>query len=104
MIDATYIKLHPHGAGAQGGNQAIGRTKGGLNTQLHLAVDGHVVPLRAIVTQSTVAAATLIAGFSAEHLLADRAYDTNSVISQGKSQKNESGDSSAGFSQSGTFL
>ena len=29
MIDANYIKVHPHGTGARGGNQAIGRTKGG---------------------------------------------------------------------------
>ena len=29
MIDASYIKVHPHGAGARGGNQAMNRTKGG---------------------------------------------------------------------------
>lgn len=29
MVDATYVKVHPHGTGAQGGNQGIGRTKGG---------------------------------------------------------------------------
>ena len=29
MIDASYIKVHPHAAGAAGGNQAMGRTKGG---------------------------------------------------------------------------
>jgi len=29
MIDASYIKVHPHGTGAKGGNQKIGRTKGG---------------------------------------------------------------------------
>ena len=29
IIDATHIKVHPHGAGAQGGNQAMGRRKGG---------------------------------------------------------------------------
>ena len=27
MIDASYVKVHQHGAGAVGGNQAIGRTK-----------------------------------------------------------------------------
>ena len=30
MIDASYIKVHPHGTGARGGNQDMGRTKGGL--------------------------------------------------------------------------
>ena len=29
MIDASYIKVHPHGTGAVGGNQAMNRTKGG---------------------------------------------------------------------------
>ena len=29
MIDASHIKVHQHGAGAKGGNQDIGRTKGG---------------------------------------------------------------------------
>ena len=27
-LPASYIKVHPHGAGARGGNQAMGRTKG----------------------------------------------------------------------------
>ena len=29
IIDATHIKVHPHAAGAVGGNHAMGRTKGG---------------------------------------------------------------------------
>ena len=29
MIDATHVKVHQHAAGAVGGNQAMGRTKGG---------------------------------------------------------------------------
>jgi transposase len=29
MIDASYIKVHPHAAGAKGGNQEMSRTKGG---------------------------------------------------------------------------
>ena len=29
MIDASYIKVHPHGTGARGGNQDMARTKGG---------------------------------------------------------------------------
>ena len=29
MIDASYIKAHPHSAGARGGSQGIARTKGG---------------------------------------------------------------------------
>jgi transposase len=29
MIDASHIKVHPHAAGAPGGNQEMARTKGG---------------------------------------------------------------------------
>ncbi len=29
MIDASHIKVHPHAAGARGGNQEMARTKGG---------------------------------------------------------------------------
>ena len=29
MVDASHCKVHPHAAGAVGGNQAMGRTKGG---------------------------------------------------------------------------
>ncbi len=29
MIDASHLKVHPHAAGAKGGNQAMSRTKGG---------------------------------------------------------------------------
>ena len=36
MIDASYIKVHPHGTGARGGNQAIGRTKGGCTASCTL--------------------------------------------------------------------
>ena len=29
MIDASHVKVHPHAAGARGGNQAMAKTKGG---------------------------------------------------------------------------
>ena len=35
MIDASHIKVHPHGIGAEGGNQDMGRTKGG-STQRYI--------------------------------------------------------------------
>ena len=86
MIDASHCKVHPHAAGAKGGNQDMSRTKGGLNTKLHLAVDSNGMPVRAIITQGTTADCTeainLIEGISAEHLLADRGYDSNKIIEQ----------------------
>ena len=54
MIDASHIKVHPHAAGAKGGNQERGPLiKMGLITKLHLAVDGHGMPVRIIITNGT---------------------------------------------------
>jgi transposase len=48
------------------------------------------MPLRALITQGTTAdctqAFTLMDGFHAQHLLADRGYDTNEIIEQAKLQ------------------
>ena len=33
MIDASHIKVHPHAAGARGGNQDMERSKGGLTAR-----------------------------------------------------------------------
>jgi transposase len=64
--------------------------KRGLNTKLHLAVDAHGLPIRVVVTQGTTAdctqASKLIEGITAEHLLADRGYDTNAIIEQAEKQ------------------
>jgi transposase len=55
-----------------------------LNTNPRLAVDSFGMPVRALVTEGTTADCTqaiaLIDGFDAEHLLADRGYDTNSIL------------------------
>lgn len=41
-IDCSHIKLHQHGANPRGGQaaQAMGRTKGGLNTKLAAVIEG----------------------------------------------------------------
>jgi len=66
------------------GNQSLARTKGGLNTKLHLAVDAHGLPVKMIITGGTTAdcsqARDLIEGVSAECLMADKAYDTNALL------------------------
>ena len=50
MIDASHTKVHPYATGAKGGNQDMPRTKGGLNTKIHLAVDTHGMPVRVLIT------------------------------------------------------
>ena len=46
-------KVHPQAVGAKGGNQEMSRTKGGLNTKIHLAVDAHGLPVRIALTEGT---------------------------------------------------
>ena len=36
MIDASHCKVHPHAAGAKGGNQDMSRTKGGSTPSFSL--------------------------------------------------------------------
>ncbi|RRK01815.1 IS5 family transposase [Opitutaceae bacterium TAV3] len=83
MIDASHVKAHAHAAGAAGGNEASGLTKGGPNTKIHLAVDAHGMPVRVIVTAGSVAdctqAGALIRNLPAQCLLADKGYDTNAI-------------------------
>ena len=58
--------------------------KRGLNTKVHLAVDAHGLPLRVIVTEGTRADCTqverLTQDICADYLIADKGYDTDSVI------------------------
>jgi transposase len=57
---------------------------------LHLAVDAHGMPIRAIVTAGPVAdctqAAQLIDAIDADFLLADKGYDTDAIVEQAKRQ------------------
>ncbi len=82
MIDASHCKVHPHAAGAKGGNQDMSRTKGGSNFTLPWI---RLAPVRVIVTEGTRAdckeAVHLIQGINAENLLADRGYDTSKIVS-----------------------
>ena len=45
MIDASHIKVHQHAAGARGGNQDMGRTKGG-------SIQRYIWPWMRMVCQS----------------------------------------------------
>ena len=51
---------------------------------MHLAVDAHGMPVRALVTAGTVAdssqALPLIDGMEAAHLLADKGYDSDAIV------------------------
>ncbi len=92
MLDGSYVKLHQHGCGAQGGqySQAIGRSKGGLTTKIHAVVDGLGNPLRIKLTggnvHDMVPSYELISGIETDQFLADRAYDADKLIELAESE------------------
>jgi transposase len=62
-------------------DQAIGRSRGGLSTKIHLAVRGLGCPVRFALTAGhrgdVPQAAPLIEGLSAKVVMADTAYDAD---------------------------
>ncbi|WP_236576671.1 IS5 family transposase [Streptomyces sp. HF10] len=52
-VDSTVVRAHQHAAGARKGglrNPALGRSRGGLTSKIHLACDGRGRPLAFVVT------------------------------------------------------
>jgi transposase len=81
-LDATHIKVHQDAANPQGGqqNQAIGRTKGGLNTKLTARVDakGRALQLSLAPGQrADVVAAEDQVFAKGKCVVADKGYDSD---------------------------
>ena len=89
IIDTSHCKVHPHAAGAAGGNQAMGRTKGGSTRSC-------IWPWMRMVCRSRAIGQKLLSGFLSYciekclivpvWLIADRGYDSNAVINQAQQQ------------------
>lgn len=64
-------------------DQALGRSRGGLTTKIHMLADALGRPLRLIITAGQVGDVTqakaLLEGQSGSALLADKAYDSNAL-------------------------
>ncbi|WP_408737231.1 IS5 family transposase [Acetobacter senegalensis] len=88
MIDSTIVRAHQHAATGKGGpqNQALGRSRGGLTTKIHMLADALGRPLRFIITGGQVHDATqasaLLEGQAASAVIADKAYDSNGFREQ----------------------
>src|SRR3979409_2558547 len=82
MIDATIVRAHQHSAGARkNGEQAIGRSRGGLTTKIHALVDALGNPVKLMLTpgqaHDLACAEQLIDGVDPGALLGDKAYDAD---------------------------
>jgi transposase len=65
-------------------DQALGRSRGGFGTKVHIAVDALGNPVRLILTGGQVADVTqgeaLIADIEVEHVIADKGYDSKKLV------------------------
>ena len=86
MIDSTCCRAHQASAGAQkkASPQAIGITRGGLNTKIHAVCDVLGNPLRFVLTpgqrHDSKPVPELLENLPTKALLADKAYDSNKIV------------------------
>ncbi|WP_037028195.1 IS5 family transposase, partial [Psychromonas aquimarina] len=85
FIDGSYIKAHQHSAGAASEQrQAIGLSRGGNTSKIHLAVDSYGLPIEFIITGGEVhdskAANELIELLpQGDFVVADKGYDSEAI-------------------------
>jgi transposase len=84
MVDSTACKAQRFASGARGGGEeALGRSRGGLTTKVHALVDALGRPLCFLLTPGQAAdcrqARTLLEGVAFDRLIGDRAYNTNEI-------------------------
>lgn len=64
--------------------QALGRSRGGFSTKIHITVDGLGYPLRFRLTggerHDITQAEALLEGMTFEHVIADRSYDADTLV------------------------
>ncbi len=64
--------------------QALGRSRGGFSTKIHIAVDALGNPLRLLLTagqrHDSPQASALLEGFEPQVLIADKGYDSDSLV------------------------
>lgn len=88
FLDGSYVRAHQHSAGAATQTtEAIGKSRGGNTTKIHLAVDACGLPVEFIITGGEIndctAAPELIAKVaSAEVVIADKGYDSKRLREQ----------------------
>ena len=90
LLDSPIIRAHPCAAGAPSPgqetkpNQALGRSRAGFSTKIHLIVDGLGNPLDFILTAAQVnditQAPALLQGHQADYVIADKGDDPDAFI------------------------
>ncbi|WP_265039251.1 IS5 family transposase [Wolbachia endosymbiont (group A) of Yponomeuta plumbellus] len=93
MIDGTIIRAHACSAGYKknsGGQEALGRSRGGFSTKIHALVDALGNPLKFMLTpgqrNDITQAEALTENISNSTIVADKGYDSNTFITNLKSK------------------
>ena len=85
FVDGSHIKLHQFGTNPAGGQsaQAIGRTKGGLNTKLCVLIEGRGRLIAAVLAPGQMyeveASAPLFDSLKAVLLVGDKGFDADAL-------------------------
>jgi len=85
FLDGSIVKAHQHCAGpASGQPEAVGRSRGGRSTKIHLAVDSYGLPIHfklsgGEVNDSTMAGELLQALPPGDYVIADKGYDSEAI-------------------------
>ena len=82
MIDSTVVRAHACSAGM--GDQALGRSRGGFSSKIHVQVDALGNPLDFRLSAGQAADITfapeLLSGVTAGHAILDKAYDADTLL------------------------
>jgi transposase len=92
-VDSSQVKVHQSAANVAGGQAAhsMGRTRGGLNTKIHVAVDtktGGIMALKLSAGHEAdvTHAAELLTKVVCDRAIADKAYDSDELREMLKTQ------------------
>ena len=84
MMDSTIVRAHSSCTGFYQEREALGRSKGGFTTKIHILADALGNPLKFILTagqrNDITQAISLVENIKNSSVLADKGYDSNEVV------------------------
>lgn len=93
FTDGSYVRAHQHASGARHGEErAIGLSRGGATTKIHIAADAHGNPIDFEITggevhDSKIAGKIIEKVGKAEHFIADKGYDSEEIREQARASQ-----------------
>lgn len=93
LIDASIVRAHQHSAGAASEEeQAIGKSKGGNTTKIHMAIESFGLPIEFELTGGEVQENKVASEFVAklpvsDYTIADKGYDNERLREQIRNKK-----------------